>query len=728
MAKRILFTLTVALCLHVGALAQINYMTIAPGNWHNPAIWSTGTVPDVDDDTNEIIIGHAVSVTVDVLSMMAGLKIETGIVFTVDSAVTFECLSSGFRIDGTLRVKGLFYVSVDSAQGPIGTAGSTILIESGGKIENGGDCTTAGSLLIGQNGCFDNQGTATVGGLFTNHGDYRQNGTLKLDSTGLNTGVFSNSGNVWCNGNLFTLAQGSYCINSGIFHVAAQDTFINNTVVDTMGHFKVNGVFINNGSGNDGLVFVYGIFLNRGILTAGGFTIHTSGILDNADTASQNGSFNNILGQYQNHGQVLNCNATVASGGLFNHLLGASYTNGSLSVAGTFQNYDTVQANVRVLSGGNFNNNTGTLCDTESYGQLLIRGTFNNNAVAKGQLFLDTTGVLRNNGAATYNFASSTATINGTFSRSGTDLLQNMNIIRGSGTVNGNLPVATGHYVGDASTTGIFTVNGQYTTEAGRIFYVNINGPAVGTGFDRLVVNGAARIGGRLTVSIGFTPTSNTQFTILQSTGLTGTFSQILPALPTGWSVAYNTPAIGDVTLLFTAPVPVTLLHFKATPVGKQVQLGWATAHELNNAYFDIEHSINGTAFVPVGRILGRGNSNATVQYAFDHTQPAAGTNYYRLRQVDADGKYSFSATVSVKIAAQTLSIKWVNKGLTIEGLTKTGQLLVTDIAGRQLMFKTIAANGNAPVRVSVSLVSTGMYVVTLFTPNGIVTERVWRQ
>jgi hypothetical protein len=89
---------------------------------------------------------------------------------------------------------------------------------------------------------------------------------------------------------------------------------------------------------------------------------------------------------------------------------------------------------------------------------------------------------------------------------------------------------------------------------------------------------------------------------------------------------------------------PIQLNYFKGTKTEEGTALlEWATATEINNDYFALERSADGVDYQEVGRIKGAGNSNNAQQYEFIDHNPLAGSNYYRLRQVDLNGAYSYS-------------------------------------------------------------------------------------
>ena len=103
------------------------------------------------------------------------------------------------------------------------------------------------------------------------------------------------------------------------------------------------------------------------------------------------------------------------------------------------------------------------------------------------------------------------------------------------------------------------------------------------------------------------------------------------------------------------AVLPIELIHFKAilTEFG-EVAIQWTTASETNNDYFSIERSINGKNWETISTVPGTGNSNWNINYEFVDPSPLKGVSYYRLKQTDFDGKYSYSATSYVMNRSQT--------------------------------------------------------------------------
>ena len=100
--------------------------------------------------------------------------------------------------------------------------------------------------------------------------------------------------------------------------------------------------------------------------------------------------------------------------------------------------------------------------------------------------------------------------------------------------------------------------------------------------------------------------------------------------------------AFGSLSLAIN-PLPIELLTFNARSNEDVIDLSWITVAEINNDYFTLEKTIDGVNFVEVGIVEGAGNSTATLDYYFVDDNPYEGVSYYRLKQTDHDGEYSYS-------------------------------------------------------------------------------------
>jgi len=98
--------------------------------------------------------------------------------------------------------------------------------------------------------------------------------------------------------------------------------------------------------------------------------------------------------------------------------------------------------------------------------------------------------------------------------------------------------------------------------------------------------------------------------------------------------------------------LPVKLTNFNVEETKRTNTIEWQTASEINNEYFEIERSIDGRNFEPIGTVEGKGTSYGLANYQFVDRLPST-MSYYRLRQVDFDGAFEYSDVISVSRGAR---------------------------------------------------------------------------
>jgi hypothetical protein len=111
----------------------------------------------------------------------------------------------------------------------------------------------------------------------------------------------------------------------------------------------------------------------------------------------------------------------------------------------------------------------------------------------------------------------------------------------------------------------------------------------------------------------------------------------------------YNTSAVLSGSAAIESTLPVQWLYFTATEKEGSVLLKWGTAQENNAAYFSVEKSSNGIRFLPLENVAAK-NSTTEAEYTYTDREAATGVVYYRLKQVDKDGKSEYSRVVSLKL------------------------------------------------------------------------------
>lgn len=97
--------------------------------------------------------------------------------------------------------------------------------------------------------------------------------------------------------------------------------------------------------------------------------------------------------------------------------------------------------------------------------------------------------------------------------------------------------------------------------------------------------------------------------------------------------------------------LPITLTDFIVKETQGIAELRWSTSMEKNNDYFTLERSADGTLFEVIGKVPGAVNSAELLHYSYYDRRPLAGISYYRLKQTDLDGKFSYSKAISLTLS-----------------------------------------------------------------------------
>lgn len=178
--------------------------------------------------------------------------------------------------------------------------------------------------------------------------------------------------------------------------------------------------------------------------------------------------------------------------------------------------------------------------------------------------------------------------------------------------------------------------------------------------------------------------------------------------------------------------LPVSLLYFKGQHVGNNNVLSWATATEVNNQGFEIEYSFDGSDFRQLTFVDSKavnGNSSSSLNYQYTDTKAAGGNVFYRLKQVDKDGRASYSNVIFIKGGElNTLSLNAVypnpakNKLNVIVSSPVSNQisLLITNLAGKRIYQQSFSViNGGNNLDINVSNLPAGSYFIKAICNNG---------
>lgn len=181
-----------------------------------------------------------------------------------------------------------------------------------------------------------------------------------------------------------------------------------------------------------------------------------------------------------------------------------------------------------------------------------------------------------------------------------------------------------------------------------------------------------------------------------------------------------------NVVLFMTnTALPVQLINFDAKKDGHTALLTWQTGSEQNSAGFDVERSSNGIDFDKIGHLKSKGNSINTQSYLLKDQSPLSGTNYYRLRQTDLDGRSTISETRLLTFGnQQKVSLKlFPNPATNFIQLQfpgtfygKAATINICDVSGRVVKQWTIARAQQSLLTLPIAELISGTWHVIITT------------
>jgi pimeloyl-ACP methyl ester carboxylesterase len=178
-----------------------------------------------------------------------------------------------------------------------------------------------------------------------------------------------------------------------------------------------------------------------------------------------------------------------------------------------------------------------------------------------------------------------------------------------------------------------------------------------------------------------------------------------------------------DFELTIDAPLPVEFVDFSGKKGDTQVELNWATSSEYNSDRFEIMRAFNGVDFEIIGEVDAAGMSDRELQYSFIDSSPLAGNNYYRLRQIDTNGKVYYSNIVILYFEQEVLEVYKVFPNPTrnivnIDYFTysdKTTFFNIYNMVGQLIKSDRFDVNqGNNSTRINISDLTNGVYLLEI--------------
>ena len=179
--------------------------------------------------------------------------------------------------------------------------------------------------------------------------------------------------------------------------------------------------------------------------------------------------------------------------------------------------------------------------------------------------------------------------------------------------------------------------------------------------------------------------------------------------------------------------LPIELVYFEAENIEGHIDLDWLTATETNNDFFTIERSLDAENFKTIGIVRGAGNSNELLNYSFsDNDISNNSIFYYRLKQTDYDGKYSYSKTISVLLnTTETQLLKQYVGGGNLfinlkSGETQNMQVELLDLSGKLIQSSIIfTQKGINNYRIQLQSIPDGIYLMRIYSDTEIMVAKV---
>ncbi len=669
----------------------------------------------------------------------------TGFYHGIDNKVDFENTATGvINIDNTENGSGIFNASGTQLfwnEGEINIGLNDNIGYYG--IDNRAEFYNNGAIDIGStSGAIDRTGIFNEADAvkFTNDA-----GSLTINNTGTNfpgidnRSVFDNDNNspitmganvfrgIDNNGGTFNNINGTISIakisdsailnrNSASFTNQSVMDFSGNTTankpcVDSRASFSNTGIIdINDSQGQGIVVYAGSSFSNTGageINIGNTATIVKNGLDNNGDftnggTLNIGSAANSIggrglysTGTFNNDGGTININNTTTQG---------LYNNG-----GTFNNINLAEINIGLVAhcGHRGIDNNGTFLNEDVSG-IYIQDVQYESIYTTG-------GVFSNYG--TYKQVLPTGSFWAISGASGSSFInKSTGEIYSGKAINGSYFTQEG-ILNPGNSPGILQIDNGLSLSSTSVYNCEILGNGGANAGDqdqiRSTLTDGTTLDGTLALDFGaFTPASTDQFIVLEYKGtLSGTFSSIT-GLPANWDIDYGTaPGSQTAGKVFIygqqSAIPIKLLSFDAKEYNGTVMLSWETASENNNDFFEIERSENGKDFAAIGKIDSKGDSRDIVKYSFIDKMPINGTDYYRLKQVDFDGRYEYSNVVNVAISGRELSIfpNPASDYIIIENVENWDNVTICDMKGDKVFLPRISNT-----KVDISNLKKGIY------------------
>lgn len=172
-----------------------------------------------------------------------------------------------------------------------------------------------------------------------------------------------------------------------------------------------------------------------------------------------------------------------------------------------------------------------------------------------------------------------------------------------------------------------------------------------------------------------------------------------------------------------SATLPLDWVAFTGNVHDNTAKFNWEVANIVNNDHFDIEYSTDGVHFGKAGTVAAHNN---LLKYSFSLDNLPKANYYFRIKQVDLDGRYSFSKTIALTMHAAASSIHLLGNPVSNQLIISNPnqellqQLIVTDATGRRVINKQFSTSTTV-MKTDITSLKPGFYLVSMVTRNALV-------
>ena len=644
----------------------------------------------------------------------------------------------------------------------ISTGASTTLsgvVSGSGKLTKSG----IGTLTLSASNTLTGELEITAGSVSTSSAANLPSGTVHLNGGGLlSTGTFTVNGPVRVSGNggsNISVGSGALTLSGAISGTGNLSKLSTGTLIlsganTASGTLKVEAGVLSIGSASN---------LPSGTLLLSGGSLTTTAAISigNPITLEANASLN--LGGDLSLGGAITGNYNLHRGGNGTLTLSGSNSFGSLSLTGTVS-----VAGQENLPTGTIALNSGSTLTITSAGSIangitLVGGTPTISTLANVTLAGSITQA--SNGAGLNKSGTGRLTLSGGSGHSGpTAVLAGTLVVEGSLGSTSGMTVASGATLGGSGSifaagsantvlvlsggtlapTGNLRINGLLNLNNGSTFSTAITGNMPGSGYGNVSVSGSATLSSpNISVGHNYVPTGVDTYVLIDKTS-TGTISGNFSGLAEGGTItasgnsmilkaSYQGGNGNDFTLSSPEPVlPVQFISFAAKREHSAIRLDWKTASETNSRSFIVGRSTDGRDFTTIATVPAKGNATSQNSYTSYDRMPVPGKSYYRLIQVDVDGKQAELDIQSVDfdleakdmltlapVPAQTFTMASFPLG--------TSRLELVDITGR-IVQKMEVHGGSDKCRIDMGGLAQGVYFVKCYGSYGAASAKLLKR